>query len=91
MQVATLETSGLVVEPEDGYMWLLGAVEHRETPDCYEGDSTNHPEERDDCILWLEPGLTTAEDDCRLPRSWGLPLSSCGVDKASCPEHCFPR
>lgn len=41
MQVATLGTSGLVVETEDGYMWLLGDVEHRETPDCYEGDSTN--------------------------------------------------
>lgn len=56
------------VETEDGYMWLLGAVDS-EAPNCYEGDSTNHPEEWDDFILWLGPGLTTAEDDCRSPRS----------------------
>lgn len=36
-------------------MRLLGAIEHREAPDCHEGDRTNHLEE------WDGQGLCTAD------------------------------
>lgn len=42
MKVATLGASRLV-GIEDGYMWLLGAVEHREAPDCHEMGGTKLP------------------------------------------------
>lgn len=60
--------SGLVWRQRMVTCGCWGAVDS-EAPNCYEGDSTNHPEEWDDFILWLGPGLTTAEDDCRSPRS----------------------
>lgn len=87
--VTTLGVSGPVVGTENDDMWLLGAGEHREDPDCHEETIETTQKKGMTAFSSLGrafPQLMMAVT--LLDLGWRWPLSSSGRVRASCSVHC---